>query len=160
MRLPALILGVFLPLAAFPHGDASWLGNWVAGEPGARRYYKVRITASTIAFAPGGKSDYFHLFPDKSKLWCKLNYKIQTSGHSNTYPNESAYSQDVARSNGRQYEVVLLELEHNKCSGFKYLQMAFPSDIENYADIIEFDDKMDRTGEFNYHRVKKSNRNN
>lgn len=158
MRFLILILATFLPLAVCAQGNATWLGYWVAGEPGAHQYYKVRITASTIAFAPGGKSEYSDLFPDKSKQWCKVNYKVEKSGYSDTYPNESPYSKEDAHRLGRQYEVVLLALEHSKCSGFKYLQMAFPSDIENYADITEYHEDMAWAGSFNYHRIDKSDR--
>lgn len=138
---------------ATKQADGAWWGNWVEGEKGARTYNKVRITADTFARAPGGNSDYFYFMPEKNKIWCKVTYKIASRSHGKTYPDESPDSQDTARRLGRQYEIVLLELEHSKCGGFRYLQMAFPSDINGYADVSFYDEKRRWAGSFNYHQV-------
>ncbi|MBI2751233.1 MAG: hypothetical protein HYX43_18360 [Burkholderiales bacterium] len=152
------ILGAMLqlPFATYAQADGVWWGNWVEGERGAHIYNKVRISANTFAIAPGGNSDYFDFLPDKSKIWCKVAYKVASRSHGKTYPDESSGSQDTALRLGRQFEIVLLELEHSKC-GFKYLQMAFPSDIKGYvyADVVMYDEKRSLTGSYNYHRADK-----
>ncbi len=149
------ILGALLAFVAYAQADVAWWGDWVEGERGARIYNKIRITANTFALASGGNSDYFYFLPDKSENWCKVSYKVMSRSHGKTYPNESSWSQDTALRLGRQYEIVLLELEHTKCGGFKYLQMAFPSDINGYADVTWYDEKRSWTGSFNYHRADK-----
>lgn len=131
-----------------------WVGHWVEGERGAHVYNKIRITPRVFSFASGGNSDYFYFAPEKSKIWCHVKYEVVSRSQGDTYPDEDPLRQETARSLNRSYKVVLLKLEHSKCTGYRYLQMAFLSDLgDKYADIIEYDDKQSKVASFNYHRV-------
>jgi hypothetical protein len=154
------IIGLFLSFHVHAQTKDKWLGNWVEGERGARIYTKIRIEPNSIAFSPGGNSDYYYFAPQKNRTWCQVKYKVVSQSHGDTYPDEQSSSQDVARRMGRTYEIALLELEHAKCSGFSFLQMAFPSDLHGYADVTMYDKQRRVVQWFNYHQVVQDNNRN
>jgi len=152
MRRMIPISALLLSLSIHAQPEEKQLGNWVTGEKGAGIYNKMRITPDTISIAPGNRSDYFYFAPEENPIWCKTNYKVISRSHGDSYPDQDSGSRAIARKVGRKYEIVLLELEHGECVGF-LLQMAFPSDIDNAADVTTYDEKHRGRSWLFYHRV-------
>jgi hypothetical protein len=134
----SFVVGVLLTSPVFAQIEDAWLGNWVEGEKGASRYTKIRLASKTIAFTSGNRSDTTHFPPSSDPAWCWVRYRVVSSSVGETYPDQLAVSQDTAKRLARTFKIRRLELEHTKCTGFKFLQLAFPSDIGHYADVIQY----------------------
>lgn len=159
MNLQLLLLGALLASSAQAQLEDAYLGKWVEGELGAHRYTKMRFTTNTLSFAPGGDNPDMDVFaPATSSIWCNVNYNVVSRSQQPSYPDQPDWSRENTHLVNRNYDIRLLKLAHSKCTGFSFLQLAFPSNNDNYADVVEYDEEHRVVGKTHFHQLQQGMR--
>ncbi len=147
MRLYKIIGIICICFSAVAYGtpipDSRLIGMW---EGGGRVYEamwgRIKLTNSHLYFIGG---------PKNNKVMCQTPYSVVEQGEGYTYPDEEAYHQHIVKS--RYYHHIKIKLEKNKCARGRSLLLAFPSDIPEYADAVDYEENGKVGGWGHFHKL-------
>lgn len=143
MRVSFAPIALILAFIACPSfGDGSKLtGVWEAGDRAHQAIYGfLRISPSHVYFSRNGQN------------WeCKTNYEVLSTGTGNTYPDELENFRNIVKT--RTWEHVKIRLGKSECTQSLFFLFAFPSDIDNYADFVDYDNESRTTGWGHFHKL-------
>lgn len=138
----ALIALAFVFIAPPVFGGAGKLtGVWTSGDSAHEAAIGfLRIIPRYIYFSEDGQN------------WqCKTGYKIVTTGSGNEYPDQLDIFRNIVKT--RTWEYVKIHLDKSECTQYLLFLFAFASDIDNYADFVEYDKESKPNGWGHFYKI-------